>query len=148
GAATALWVLNTALFLVLIGPWVARWLYHYDQVLVDLKHPLMSNFFITMPAGCIILGTNFFLIGKPYFTPGFLLGLGLILWITGSLLAFAFAVYGMFNLISAESIGPEPINFAWLMTPVVNIVVPLLWQQPGWGAGRQQPLPGRPDKSD
>lgn len=78
GTATALWVLNTALFLVLIGPWAARWLYHYDRVLADLRHPLMSNFFITMPAGCIILGTNFFLIGKPYFTPGFLLGLGLI----------------------------------------------------------------------
>lgn len=125
-AATALWVLNTALFLVFIGPWVARWIYHFDQVLVDLKHPLMSNFFITMPAGCIILGTNFFMIGKPYFSPEFLLGLGLVLWMAGAALAFIFAVYGMYNLMSAESIGPDPINFAWLMTPVVNIVVPLL----------------------
>ncbi|MFZ5597119.1 MAG: C4-dicarboxylate ABC transporter [Bacillota bacterium] len=125
-AAIALWLLNTALFLILIGPWIARWIYHYDQLLMDLKHPLLSNFFITMPAGSIILGTNFLTMGKPYLDSGFLVGLGIVLWVLGAALALIFAVYGMYNLMTAESIGPDPINFAWLMTPVVNIVVPLL----------------------
>lgn len=125
GARVLFW-LNLIMFIVLLPPWITKWFAHYDRVQADLKHPLMSNFFITMPAGCIILGTNFFLIGKDYFTPAFIQSLGLLLWGIGLLLAFALAIAGMINLISTESIGPDPINFAWLMTPVVNIVVPLL----------------------
>ena len=126
GAAVFLWGLNTVLFLVLIGPWVFRWFFHYPHALTDLKHPLLANFFITMPAGCVILGTNFFFVGRPYFSAGFLAGLGVVLWLAGAVLAFFFGVYGMYNLLRMEAVGPEPVNFAWLMTPVVNIVVPLL----------------------
>ena len=125
GARVLFW-LNLILFIVLLPPWITKWYAHYDRVQADLKHPLMSNFFVTMPAGCIILGTNFLLIGKDYFAPAFIQSLGLLLWGIGLLLAFAFAIAGMINLISTDMIGPDPINFAWLMTPVVNIVVPLL----------------------
>ena len=126
GAAVSLWWLNVVLFLILVGPWIVRWLFHYQHAFTDLNHPLLSNFFITMPAGCIILGTNFFLIGRPYLSAGFLVGLGVVLWLSGAVLAFVFGVYGMYNLMRMEAVGPEPISFAWLMMPVVNIVVPLL----------------------
>jgi len=99
GAAVLLWWLNVVLFLILIGPWTFRWLFHFRYAFADLKHPLLSNFFITMPAGCIILGTNFFLIGRPYFSAGFLVGLGVVLWLAGAVLAFVFGVYGMYNLV-------------------------------------------------
>lgn len=125
-AAIFLWILNSILFVLLLYPWVIRWLYYREQVMADLKHPLTSNFFITMPAGCIILGTNFLLIGQPYLPPLFLYYLGLVLYIAGAFLAMTFSVIGFFNLVSREELGPEPINFAWLMMPVVNIVIPLL----------------------
>jgi len=124
--AVFLWLLNCLLFVVLLVPWLIRWLAYKEQVMADLKHPMMSNFFITMPAGCIILGTNFLLIGQPFLSAALLTSIGIILYITGAVLAFTFAVVGFYNLVSIEQLGPEPINFAWLMMPVVNIVVPLL----------------------
>jgi C4-dicarboxylate transporter/malic acid transport protein. len=51
--------LNILLFLLLIGPWTARWFLHFDKLKDDLRHPVMSNFFVTMPVGGLILGTNF-----------------------------------------------------------------------------------------
>jgi len=124
--AVFFWLLNSILFVILLFPWLSRWLIYKEQVMADLKHPLMSNFFITMPAGCIILGSNFLLIGQPYLSQAFLIYLGLTLYIVGAFLAFTFAVTGFYNLVSADELGPEPINFAWLMMPVVNIVIPLL----------------------
>jgi C4-dicarboxylate transporter/malic acid transport protein len=124
--AVFLWLLNSLLFVLLLFPWLTRWLAYKEQVIADLKHPLTTSFFITMPAGCIILGSNFLLIGQPYLSPAFLNYLGLALYIVGAVLALTFAVTGFFNLVSSEEIGPEPINFAWLMMPAVNIVIPLL----------------------
>lgn len=118
--------LNILLFIVLIIPWTARWIRSRDRAIADLKHPLMSNFYSTMPAAAIILGTNLLMIGRAYFSDEVLLFAGITLWIIGTCLAFVFAIAGMYNLFKAETISPESVNLAWLMTPVVNIVVPLL----------------------
>ncbi|HUZ18538.1 MAG TPA: C4-dicarboxylate ABC transporter, partial [Spirochaetia bacterium] len=79
--AIALGWLNVALFLLFVGPWVARWFLHFDKLTEDLKHPMMSNFFATMPVGALILGTNFFLMGRSYLPISFIAGLGIVLWI-------------------------------------------------------------------
>lgn len=126
GVATALWILNSLLFVLILIPWVLRWFLYNEQAMADLKHPLTSNFIVTLPAGCLILGSNFLLIGTPIFSQEFLTITGFGLWIIGALLAICFSVTGLYNLFSAEAIGPDPINYAWLMMPVVNIVVPLL----------------------
>lgn len=66
-----LWI-NIALFVILIGPWIARWFLHFDKLVEDLKQPIMSNFFVTMPVGGLILGTNLFIIGKGHFSMPFI----------------------------------------------------------------------------
>ncbi|MHB1407679.1 MAG: SLAC1 family transporter [Desulfitobacteriaceae bacterium] len=45
-------------FLLFIVPWVARWFLHFETLKQDLQHPVMSNFFVTMPVGAMIVGTN------------------------------------------------------------------------------------------
>lgn len=123
--AVGLWLLNCLLFLVLLIPWVARWFSYPQETLADLKHPQLSNFFVTMPAGALIVASNFLVIGKPYFTGSFLVTLGLVLWIIGAVLSFVFAVIGIYNQAVGEMASPDPINFSWLMMPVVNILLPL-----------------------
>lgn len=121
-----LWWLNILLFILFIGPWTARWFIHFDKLKDDLKHPVISNFFVTMPVGGIILGTNFFIMGKNYFSMHFIIGLGMIFWTFGVLTALAFGVYVIFNMMITDNIGPESTNFAWFITPVASIVIPLL----------------------
>ncbi|MGB9680084.1 MAG: C4-dicarboxylate ABC transporter [Thermoanaerobacteraceae bacterium] len=125
-AAVALFFLNIFLFLIFIIPWIGRWFLHFDKLIEDLKHPVMSNFFVTMPVGGLILGTNFFMIGKEYFSMAFIVTLSTILWIYGVALALIFGVFVTYNMMITEGIGPELTNYSWYITPVASIVVPLL----------------------
>ncbi len=124
--AIALGWLNVALFLVFIGPWVARWFLHFDKLTEDLKHPTMSNFFVTMPVGALILGTNFFVMGKSYLPISVIAGLGIVLWIFATAMILFFGVVVFYNMIVSEKMAPEVVNFSWFITPVASIVVPLL----------------------
>jgi C4-dicarboxylate transporter/malic acid transport protein len=124
--AQFLFWLNILLFILLLVPWVLRWFIHFKNLLLDLRHPMMSNFFVTMPAAMVILGTNFFIIGKGYFTDGFIDGLGLAFWIAGGILTLAISVFVMFNIFSQQNIDLEHVNFSWFIPPVVGAVLPLL----------------------
>ena len=124
--AIGLWWLNIALFLIFIIPWTLRWFFHFDSLIKDLKHPIMSNFFVTMPVGGLILGTNFFMMGKGYFSMPFIVSLGLVLWSFAVITSLIFGVYVMYNMMISEKIGFEVKNFSWLITPVASIVIPLL----------------------
>jgi C4-dicarboxylate transporter/malic acid transport protein len=124
-AASLFW-LNLALFIILIGPWITRWIMHFGSLAGDLKHPLLSNFFVTMPIGGIILGTNFLTIGRDYFSLSFITSLGLTLWVLGAAMILALGVFVIFNLFSMEAVPAEATNFSWFMPPVASIVIPLL----------------------
>jgi len=124
--ALILFWLNIVLFIVIIVPWLLRWFIHFNSLLSDLTHPMMSNFFVTMPAAAVVLGTNFFVIGKEYFADSFLDGLGLIMWIVGAILTLAISVFVMFNIFSQDNIDVEHINFSWFIPPVVGALLPML----------------------
>jgi C4-dicarboxylate transporter/malic acid transport protein len=124
--SVALFFLNIFLFLILIVPWILRWFFHFDKLIFDLKHPIMSNFFVTMPVGGLILGTNFFIIGKEYFNISFIIIVSLILWIYNVLFSLIFGVFVTYNMMATENIGPELTNYSWYITPVASVIVPLL----------------------
>jgi C4-dicarboxylate transporter/malic acid transport protein len=124
--ALILFWFNIILFLVIIVPWLLRWFMHFKDLLSDLRHPMMSNFFVTMPAAAVVLGTNFFIIGKEYFAGGFIDGLGLVMWIVGAILTLAISVFVMFNIFSQDNIDVEHVNFSWFIPPVVGALLPML----------------------
>jgi C4-dicarboxylate transporter/malic acid transport protein len=124
--ATALWLLNIILFIVLIGPWSGRWFLHFDKLIEDLRHPIMSNFFVTMPVGALVLGTNFFLMGRALFPMHFIASLGVVLWTFAVVLILFFGVVVTYNMFVKESMAPEDVNFSWFISPVASIAVPLL----------------------
>lgn len=125
-AGKTLFIVNIVVFIGLLVPWVLRWFYHYDQLIKDLEHAVLSNFFVTMPVSAVVLGTNVLLMGGQYISSGFALSLSLGLWIFGSLLIFIFGVYVTFNMMTSNNISPQATNFSWFITPVASIVVPLL----------------------
>ncbi len=118
--------LNIALFVILIIPWIIRWFTHFDKVLEDLRHSIMANFFVTMPVGVVVLGTNLFIIGPKYFSSSFIDHTGIVLWIFGCLSIMYFGIAAAFNLFRADKVSHEVTNFAWLISPVASIVIPLL----------------------
>ena len=121
-----MWWFNTILFILFLVPWIARWFNHFDKLQQDLKNPVMSNFFVTMPVGAIILATNFLIMGKGYFTMPFLITLGMVIWSLSAIMILSFGVFVIYNMILLESIPPEATNFSWFITPVASIVLPML----------------------
>ena len=49
--AVAFWIFNVLLFLVLLVPWVMRWIKYPENAAADLTHPQNSHFYPTMAIG-------------------------------------------------------------------------------------------------
>lgn len=126
GAAQVLVGLNIALFVIFIVPWTARWVLHFARLAEDLRHPLLGNFFVTMPVGALILGANLYLIGPSMFSPEFIEVTGLVLFIAAAVLILFFTLVVMYNAYAREDLSVDHVNFAWFITPVADIVIPVL----------------------
>jgi C4-dicarboxylate transporter/malic acid transport protein len=126
GIAQGLVGLNIALFVIFIFPWIARWIWHFDRLAEDLKHPMLGNFFATMPVGMLVLGANLYLIGPDMFSPDFINVAGLVLFVCASVLIIFFTIVVMYNAYVREDLSVDHLNFSWFITPVADIVVPIL----------------------
>jgi len=124
-AQTLVW-LNITLFVLLLFPWIVRWIWHFDRLAEDLKHAMLGNFFATMPVGMIVLGANLYLIGPDMFSSDFINIVGLVFFICGSVLIIFFTLVVMYYMYVREDLSKDHINFSWFITPVANIVVPIL----------------------
>ncbi|MDI6879871.1 MAG: C4-dicarboxylate ABC transporter [Desulfitobacteriaceae bacterium] len=118
--------LNALLFVLFLIPWLGRWFAHYDQLKLDLKHPIMSNFFVTMPVGTMILASNAALMGTSFLGRPFVYGFAWIAWLIGITGALILGVYVSYNSLASEQTPPQVLNFAWLISPVASIAVPLI----------------------
>ncbi|HUX42547.1 MAG TPA: hypothetical protein VMV83_15370 [Rectinemataceae bacterium] len=126
GIADILVGLNIALFILFLIPWTARWVLHFDRLSEDLKHPMLGNFFVTMPVGAIILGANLLLVGPDFLDRSFVGATAVVLFAVAAVLILFFTVLVMHIAYVRENLQPEQINFAWFITPVADIVVPVL----------------------
>jgi len=127
GIAQVLLWFNMALFVILIFPWFARWIWYFDELAEDLKHAMLGNFFATMPVGMLVLGANLYLIGPGMsFSPDFINTASLVLFVFSLVLILFFTIVVMYNAYVREDLSIDHINFSWFITPVANIVVPIL----------------------
>ncbi len=122
--ALALWALNTALCLVLLVPWTARWVFFFKDAWADVSHPTRGPFYSTLPIGLLVLGVDFSAIARPHIGADLAIPIAQGLWIAGTVLAFFFGVLIPFRWFSSPSIPVEQTNGGWFMPPVANIVVP------------------------
>ena len=124
GLAVALWIFNTVLCLVLLVPWIARWLFFFNEAWADVSHPTRGPFYSTLPIGLLVLGVDFSAIGRQYIGAELAIPIHQGLWIAGTLLAFFFGVLIPYKWFTSQSVPVEQTNGGWFMPPVANIVVP------------------------
>jgi len=124
--AYALFAINAVMFIVFLIPWILRWFLHFEHLNKDIKHPMMSNFFVTMPVAAMILAMNVLAMGQGIFSLSFTMNFGLFFWFFGIVLSLGLSVYVSYNMMVSESIHPDITNFSWFITPVASIIIPLL----------------------
>jgi len=77
--------------------------------------------------GMLVLGANLYLIGPSMsFSPDFINIAGLVSFIFGLVLILFFTIVVMYNAYVREDISIDHINFSWFITPVANIIIPIL----------------------
>lgn len=115
------------LYFIVLLPWVIRWVRYYEYARRDLQHPLVGNFFVTMPVATTILGTNIYLIWSKYLGESLTYSLIFVLWIIAIVGVTFFTFYTTFRIMRVdETPKPEMINFSWIMAPIANMAVSLI----------------------
>jgi len=112
--ATALWILNMLLFVVLIVPWVMRFFLYRQECCKDLRNPVTGQFFATMPIACLVLAADLLIIGGQHLDINHAVVLAKGFWLTGVVLAVLLAVITPLINIVSQDVKIEQINPAIL----------------------------------
>jgi len=59
-----LFYINIAAFIVTFVFWMIRWIPFPKNAIVDLKHPIIANFYPTFAVSIMVLSANFLIIGQ------------------------------------------------------------------------------------
>ncbi len=109
---------NLGVFILLLIPWILRWVLFPRRAVSDLKNPVVSNFYPTVSVGMLVISANFFIIGKNIIWGG-------IFWSVGAFLTFVFALLVPFLVFTRDSAKLDHVNPAWFIPPVGLIVIPI-----------------------
>jgi C4-dicarboxylate transporter/malic acid transport protein len=129
--AAALHWLNVALFVLLAGPWLARWLRFPRAALATLRHPVQAHFYPTFSIALIVLALQFLVFGQHR-------ELALALWLPGALLTVLFSFVILALAFDGESITLDHVTPAMFIPPVGLVVIPVAGAPlaaglaPGW----------------
>lgn len=119
--------ITAILYSIVFFPWVIRWIKYFEYVQRDLNHPLTGNFFVTMPIGTVILGTNIYLIWSKHLSEVLTFYLIFAIWLFAILGVSFFTFYSTFRFMRVEETPkPEVVNFSWIMAPIANMAVSLI----------------------
>lgn len=115
---TIFFYITIGLFVVLFVPWLLRWVLFFRNAMADLRHPMLSNFYPTLSAGIVVLGMDFTIVGgRP--------GVGVILWLIGSIITVIFSLVTPYMMFVGNHIKLDHINPGFFIPPVALLVIPL-----------------------
>ena len=116
--AIALTYLNTLIFLVLLIPWLLRWVKYTENALEDLKHPVVCHFYGTIAVAMLVLSADYLLILKKT-------AIAKAFWIPGVVLTVFFALLIPYLMFVEKEIDLKAVTPAWFIPPVGLIVIPM-----------------------
>ena len=122
---TAIVALSAVLALAVGVPYVGRWLLHRDAALADLRNPLVGALYGTFPGGLLVLAVAITTVGTSTSAAEVVRAASGVLTLVGALLAVAVSITFAHLLFTAREVVPGVVNGAWLIPPVVTIVIPL-----------------------
>jgi C4-dicarboxylate transporter/malic acid transport protein len=119
-------VVTAALAVVLIVPYLARFVRYGHAALADLRDPLRGAQFATLPAGILVLALTANAIGPTWWSTGTVRDLVAAFDWLGVPLTFVMSILFSYLLFMRAQMVPESITGRWYIPPVAAIVVPLI----------------------
>jgi len=112
------------MFLLILLPWVTKYLLYRESGGKDLSHPVAAHFLPTMPIAMIILAMDFLKYPDLFLSVEGSRTLAFGLWILGSLGIYLFGFLIMIRVFSHKGITPAHANFGWFIPPVSQLIIP------------------------
>ena len=113
-----LFALTAVIYVLLLIPWLLRWILHFNEALHDLYHPIHTNFYPTFSIATLILSIAVLLFLKN-------VPVAFVLWVVGTVVGFFFSFLIPYILFTHTEIKVEHINPAWFIPPVGLIIIPI-----------------------
>lgn len=123
GLALFFFGLAALMAIAILVPWVAKYS-SWQNMSVDLDHPIIAHFLPTFPIALVILAMD--LLRFPSVLPsgetaGFL---ALLFWLAGTVGIYWFNFLIMIRVFGHKGITPGHANFGWFIPPVSQLIVP------------------------
>lgn len=116
--AWGLHALNVALFLILAGPWIARWLRYPRAAIGTLKHPVQAHFYPTFSIALLVLALQFVAFGAHA-------RVATALWLVGTPLTIAFSFVVLLFVFEGDSVTLDHVTPVMFIPPVGLVVIPV-----------------------
>ena len=116
--AKVLAYINIALFVILLIPWILRWIFYKKNAMADFKHPIMTNFYPTITIAAMIIALNLQMIGVP-------MNITLWIWFAGAIGTIFLSISIPFMIFNNHEIALHHVNPSWFIPPVGLIAIPL-----------------------
>ena len=111
--------LNTVIAFIVSILWFGKLLLYPRYFLEDLSHPVKANFYPTLPIGLMVLAADYIIVLKSF-------NVGVLLWLTGSIITFILGIIVPYNLFKSETVRLDHINPSIFIPPVGLIVIPIV----------------------
>lgn len=118
GIAQTLHFLNLTLFLILLVPWILRWVLYPSMAWATIKHPVQANFYATFSIALLVLAAQGLAFNND-------IGLVSVVWWSGTVLAYVFSFVILYHVFIDDTVTPEHINPAQFMPAVGLVVIPI-----------------------
>lgn len=114
-------VLNV-LFVIALGLWVGRWVWHTRESLNDFKEPGKALFYGALAMGINVVGNDYLFIGPSLIGAPLAITLSKVIWVVGTLVSL-FTVFTVpYLLFINHRMNQEETHASWLI-PVVPTIV-------------------------
>ncbi|WP_066636832.1 tellurite-resistance/dicarboxylate transporter [Desulfolucanica intricata] len=125
GLGNTILFLNIFLFFFLLIPWILRFIFYREQALLDLKEPVIGQFYATMPIACLVVAADLLVIGIHNMNISLAIIMAKGFWVSGAVIALIFSIIIPLQNFINKKVLIESINPAWFMPPVSLIVIPI-----------------------
>lgn len=112
-------------FIIIFVPWSLKFIFFFKEIKTNLKNPIISSFFPTMPISLIILSINLLKYPDILFNYHMSHSIALYLWIFGAIGIYIFSFVITFNIFCNQQVKYTDANFGWFIPPVSALIIPV-----------------------
>lgn len=121
--SVAFLVLSILLFCTLLPILVAKFIMFPGNVKKDLNHPVVANFYPTLPISLILLSLNLMQFPTLFFSEQLSLSLAYYLWILGAIGIYLMGFVILTHIFRHKEIKLQHANFGWYIPPVSKLII-------------------------